>query len=206
MHYEALNQETKGVWDKCGFLRSDFYLAGGTALALQIGHRISVDLDFFSPNPIKKTLLAKVEEKFDSVSVLVNTKNELTVAAGGVKVTFLHHPFILKKKCVKINIVPLASIADIASMKAYTIGRRRSFKDYVDMYFILSMGYSTLDVLISDSKEKYGHAFNDRLFCEQLTSPEDIDDENIIWLEKEQSKADMQIFSQKKVKEFLEKT
>ena len=206
MHYEALNQETKRVWDKCGFLRSDFYLAGGTALALQIGHRVSVDLDFFSPNPIKKTLLATIEEKFGPVSVLVNTKNELTVIAVGVKITFLHYPFILKYPTVERGIVPLSSVADIASMKAYTIGRRRSFKDYVDIYFILSREYVTLGVLISDAKEKYGHVFNDRLFCEQLTSPEDIDDENIIWLEKQRSKMDMQKFFQEKIKGFLEKT
>lgn len=204
MHYEALNQETKKLWGKCGFLRDDFYLAGGTALALQMGHRLSIDLDFFSPNPIKKTLLAKVEEKLGPVSVLVNTKNELTVAVEGVKVTFLYYPFILKYKTVETKIVPLASIADIASMKAYTIGRRRSFKDYVDIYFILSKEYTTLGTLISDAKEKYGQAFNDRLFCEQLTSPDDLDDENIIWLEKERPKDDMQDFFHNKVKEFLQ--
>jgi len=206
MHYEALNQETKNIWKKCGFLLHDFYLAGGTALALQIGHRISVDLDFFSPDPLKKTLLSKIEENLSPVSVLVNTKNELTLTVEGVKMTFLHYPFILKYKTVDANITPLASILDIASMKAYTIGRRRSFKDYVDVYFILSKEYITLDLLISDSKEKYGYAFNDRLFCEQLTSPEDLDDENIIWLEKPLSKADMQKFFQEKIKIFLEKT
>lgn len=203
MHYESLNQETKKIWGKCGFLRDDFYLAGGTALALQIGHRISVDLDFFSPNPIKKILLTKVEEKFNTVSVLVNTKNELTLTADRIKITFLHYPFILKYKTVDTDIVPLASILDIVSMKAYTIGRRRSFKDYVDLYFILLGGYATLNVVISDAKEKYGHAFNGRLFCEQLTSPEDLDDEAIIWLLEERPKADMQIFFQEKVKEFL---
>ena len=153
MHYESLNQETKKVWDRCSFLRDDFYLAGGTALALQIGHRISVDLDFFSPEPIKKTLVAKIEEKFSSVSVLVNTKNELTLIAENVKMTFLH--------------------------------------------------YAALNIVISEAKEKYKEGFNDRLFCEQLTSPEDLDDEAIVWLQKQQSKTDMQIFFQEKVKEFL---
>lgn len=203
MHYESLNQETKKVWDICSFLHDDFYLAGGTALALQLGHRISVDLDFFSPNPIKKTLFAKIEEKFNSVSILVNTKNELTLTVENIKITFLHYPFNLKYKTVDTNIVPLASILDIASMKAYTIGRRRSFKDYVDLYFILWDKYTTLNVIISDAKEKYDYAFNDRLFCEQLTSPEDLDDEAIIWLQKQQSKITMQVFFQEKVKEFL---
>ncbi|OGI65385.1 hypothetical protein A3A95_00835 [Candidatus Nomurabacteria bacterium RIFCSPLOWO2_01_FULL_39_18] len=203
MHYESLNQETKKVWDSCVFLRDDFYLAGGTALALQIGHRISVDLDFFSSNPIKKTLLAKIEEVFKMVSVLVNTKNELTVTADGVKMTFLHYPFILKYKTIDTSVVPLASVSDIVSMKAYTLGRRRSFKDYVDLYFILSGEYATFDMMISDAKEKYGNAFNDRLFCEQLTSPEDLDDENIVWVKRQQSKESMQIFFQEKIKGLL---
>jgi len=203
MHYESLNQETKKVWDKCSFLRDNFYLAGGTALALQIGHRVSVDLDFFSPDPIKKTLVAKIEEQFNSVSVLVNTKNELTLMVDNVKMTFLHYPFILKYNTVDTNIVPLASVLDIASIKAYTIGRRRSFKDYVDLYFILSGGYVALSVIIAETKEKYNDAFNDRLFCEQLTSPEDLDDEAIVWLQKQQSKTEMQNFFQEKVKEFL---
>lgn len=203
MYYESLNQETKKVWDKCGFLRNDFYLAGGTALALQIGHRISVDLDFFSSNPIKKTLLAKVEEVFGAVSILANTKNEFTIMTNGVKITFLHYPFVLKYKTIDTNIAPLASVLDIASMKAYTIGRRRSFKDYVDIYFILFEGYVVFDTIILDAKEKYGDAFNDRLFCEQLTSPEDLDDENILWIKKQQSKKDMQNFFQEKIRRFL---
>ena len=88
-------------------------------------------------------------------------------------------------------------------MKAYTIGRRRSFKDYVDLYFILFEKHATLETLILDAKEKYNDTFNDRLFCEQLTSPEDLDDEAIIWLQKQQSKTNMQVFFQEKVKEFL---
>ncbi|MFA5095571.1 MAG: nucleotidyl transferase AbiEii/AbiGii toxin family protein [Candidatus Paceibacterota bacterium] len=205
MYYESLNQETKKIWDKCAFLRDDFYLAGGTALALQIGHRISVDLDFFSFNPIKKTLLEKVENELGKASILINTKNELTVSVSGVKVSFIHYPFILKQKTVDTNIVPLASISDIASMKAYAMGRRRSFKDYVDLYHIILKNMTTLDIIISDAKEKYQEAFNDRLFCEQLVSPEDLDDEAIIWLSEKQSKSNIQSFFQKKVKEFLNK-
>lgn len=205
MYYESLNQETKKVWDKCAFLHNDFYLAGGTALALQIGHRISVDLDFFSDNPIKKTLLAKIENGFGNTSVLVNTKNELTVLLSGVKTSFIHYPFILKEKTVNTNIVPLASVLDIASMKAYTMGRRRSFKDYIDLYCIVSENMITLDVIISDAKEKYKEGFNDRLFCEQLISPEDLDDEEIIWLSPKQSKSKVQSFFKEKVKEFLGK-
>ncbi|MCX6751170.1 MAG: nucleotidyl transferase AbiEii/AbiGii toxin family protein [Candidatus Nomurabacteria bacterium] len=205
MYYESLNQETKKIWNKCAFLHNDFYLAGGTALAFQIGHRISVDLDFFSDNPIKKTLLAKIENELGNASVLVNTKNELTVLLSGVKLLFIHYPFILKEKTVDTNMVPLASILDIASMKAYAMGRRRSFKDYIDLYYIVSKNITTLGVIISDAKEKYKEGFNDRLFCEQLISPEDLDDEEIIWLFPKQSKSNIQSFFNGKVKEFLKK-
>jgi hypothetical protein len=205
MYYESLNQETRKIWDKCVFLRDDFYLAGGTALALQIGHRISVDLDFFSSSPIKKTLLAKVEDKLGSISVLVNTKNELTLLASGVKISFIHYPFILKEKTVDTNIVTLASVLDIASMKAYAMGRRRSFKDYVDLYYIIYKNITDLETIISDAKEKYQEAFNDRLFCEQLVSPEDLDDEDIMWLSKGESRSNMQLFFQEKLKIYFKK-
>jgi len=205
MYYESLNQETKKIWNKCAFLHNDFYLAGGTALALQIGHRISVDLDFFSFNPIKKTLLAKIEAELGNASVLVNTKNELTLLVSEVKISFIHYPFILKEKTVSTKIVPLASVLDIASMKAYTIGRRRSFKDYVDLYHIIFKKITSLDIIITNTKEIYREGFNDRLFCEQLVSPEDLDDEAIIWLSEKQSKSNMQLFFKNKVKEFLRK-
>jgi hypothetical protein len=181
MHLEALNNKTKTAWGKCNFL-DGFYLAGGTALALQIGHRISVDLDFFSTEPIKKTLLAKIEKVFGTVNVLVNDKNELTVSVDEVKITCLHYPFPLLYPNVPTYIRPLANIKDIASIKAYTLGRRRSLKDYVDLYFIFSNNLCSLNETIADSRQKYGSAFNDRLFLEQLLSPEDLEEEQINWL------------------------
>src|SRR3989344_4450406 len=120
MHPEVLNEKTKEVWSALGFLE-DFYLAGGTALALQIGHRVSVDLDFFSGDPIKKNLINKLEDKFGPLQILVNSKNELTVIIKEVKVTFLHYPFSLVVTAVKTNIVSIASVRDIASMKAYSL-------------------------------------------------------------------------------------
>lgn len=204
MHYEVLNQNTKKIWDQCAPFCDDFYLAGGTALALQIGHRISVDLDFFSIEPIKKTLFHKIEETIGgTISVLVNTKNELTLFIDGVKVTFLHYPFALKEKLVANQIVPIASIRDIASMKAYAMGRRRSLKDYVDLYFIISEKLVTLASIISDANTTYGEAFNDRLFCEQLLSPEDLDEEAIIWLAEPKSKDTMQSFFKQEIDLFL---
>ncbi|KKR62671.1 hypothetical protein A2643_03925 [Candidatus Nomurabacteria bacterium RIFCSPHIGHO2_01_FULL_39_220] len=195
MHYEVLEEKTRKIFEKFSFLKENFYLAGGTALALQIGHRKSIDLDFFSDEPIKKTLLKTIESKIKTAdSVVVNNKKELTFYIESIKVTFLHYPFSHKHFSVKNNIFPLASISEIASMKAYALGRRAALKDYVDLYFILSLGMTTLMSIIADATEIYQDAFNDRLFCEQLLSTEDSDDESIIWIAKEVSKAEMKIF------------
>ena len=58
MHLEALSDATRALWEKCRFLKDDFYLAGGTALALQLGHRRSVDLDFFTLHEFSETELS----------------------------------------------------------------------------------------------------------------------------------------------------
>ena len=195
MHYEVLDEKTKKIFEEFSFLKDTFYLAGGTALALQLGHRISIDLDFFSDKPIKKTLLKTIESEVKKVdSVLVNNKKELTVYINSIKITFLHYPFIHKHNFVKNNIVPLASINEIASMKAYALGRRVSLKDYIDLYFILSLNITNITSIISDAIAIYHDAFNDRLFCEQLLSPEEADEESIIWLAKAVSKKEMREF------------
>jgi len=77
MHLETLTENTKKIWNKFQTFEDiqDFYLAGGTALALQIGHRVSVDLDFFSDKPIKKTLLKDIEDFFENLNWSVIEKN-----------------------------------------------------------------------------------------------------------------------------------
>ncbi len=64
LRLEVLTETCKKHLKKLKDFKEDFYLSGGTAMALQVGHRVSVDLDFFSNDPIKKTILNKVEEIF----------------------------------------------------------------------------------------------------------------------------------------------
>ncbi|OGI64879.1 hypothetical protein A2647_02985 [Candidatus Nomurabacteria bacterium RIFCSPHIGHO2_01_FULL_40_24b] len=183
MHLEALSDATRALWEKCRFLKDDFYLAGGTALALQLGHRRSVDLDFFSSQSIKKTSLKTIEETFKTpVSVSVRTSDELTVEISGVKMTLLHYPFPLILNTLPTDIVSLATVRDIAAMKAYALGRRGSLKDYVDLYAIFSRNIISLEIVIADANKKYDALFNDRLFCEQLLYTDDIEPEAINWI------------------------
>jgi hypothetical protein len=138
MHLEVLPPKQAELFPKLKSIPG-FYLAGGTALALQMGHRVSVDFDLFSDQRIPKTLLAKVEGVFSASQsqVLVNNADELSLLVFGVNFTFLHYPFVPLSSLVDLEGLPGLSVLELAATKAYTIGRRGSFKDYVDLYFIL---------------------------------------------------------------------
>lgn len=202
MHLEVLDAEVRAMWDRCGFLKG-YYLAGGTALALQLGHRKSIDLDFFSDTPIPRTLLVKLEEEFEAkATVIVQKSTELTIRMNGVKMTFLHFPFPCIEPKIETNIVPLASVRDIASMKAYALGRRQSLKDYGDLFTIISGQHASLKEIIEDTRTKFTDSFSDRAFLRQLLAPEDLEEENIIWLVPEHSKEEMRDFFAKVIKEY----
>jgi len=148
----------------------DFYLAGGTALALQIGHRISDDFDLFSDKALSTGLLKKVETVFSvpNIAVDVNTTDELSVRINGVSVSFVYYPFPPLLPLVQLGPLSALSVSEIAATKAYAIGRRRELKDYIDLFTIFSQRLANPKDTISLAKQKFGDAFNARLYLEQL--------------------------------------
>ena len=73
-------------------------------------------------------------------------------------------------------------IKDIAANKAYTLGRRPKWRDYVDLYFIFGKGFVSLEKLVDISLKKFGNDFSEKLFLEQLIYWKDIDDYKIEYL------------------------
>ena len=200
MHPEALKPENKKIFPKLSQFKN-FYLGGGTSLALQIGHRISVDFDFFSKKEIDKKLLNQVKQVFpnNEIKPTINNSDELTVFVDDIKITFLYYPFGVILKPIKYQNINLLRIEEIAASKAHTIGHRGTFKDYVDLYFIFSKKYCTLEKIIKLAKKKYGDEFNARLFLEQLIYLEDIKDTNIIFLKMKATKKQIQQFFEKEI-------
>ena len=181
LYKEVLTSELTAFFPLLAGFKKDFYLAGGTALALLIGHKISVDFDLFSNEPIKKTLLTEAEKVWrGGLSVVVNNRDELTFLKSGTKVTFLHYPFPPQLPLVNGEYVNLLSAKEILATKAYTIGRRGAYKDYVDMYAGLQQGVASLFDIITLANKKYGDGFNDRLFLEQLLYLDDIEDQDVM--------------------------
>lgn len=154
-----------------------FYLCGGTALALQIGHRKSIDFDLATPEEIRpESILRTLQAKgYLPEHTLTATGDELTIIVQGVKLTFFSFPFPIRPTvswaCAGIR---LPEVPVIGSMKAYALGRRSKWKDYVDLYFLLR-DHVALPELIHRAKALFKGAFNAKLFLEQLCYFDDVD-------------------------------
>ena len=96
--------------------------------------------------------------------------------------------------------VKLLSVPEIAAAKAYTLGRRITFKDYIDLYFILRGNFSSLQEIIAICIKKYKNEFNERLFLEQLISVEEAEETPIEFLSKSPTKDEMMGFFQKEIR------
>jgi hypothetical protein len=182
MHLEILNKKQRDLLPILEyFSMRDFYLAGGTALALQLGHRESIDFDLFTSKSFNNL---DIEKQLQDISenkrtVLIDKLDEYTVIENDVKFTFLRYPFDIKD-VNQIENIKVADELSIGAMKAYALGRRSKWKDYIDLYILLKK-YS-LGSLISKSKEIFGSLFSEKLFLQQLAYYKDIDfTEEVIW-------------------------
>ena len=153
----------------------DFGLVGGTAIALHIGHRESIDFDLFTLDEFDQSKIKrKITNGFKVEKVFVNETDEYTVLINGVKITFLRYPFRIEFKDKLDNIIKVADLLTLAAMKAYALGRRAKWKDYVDMYFILKNFHSMAEI-IKTAKEIFSSEVNEKIFRAQLAYFEDID-------------------------------
>ena len=150
-----LNPEQRKVFDKLSFLNRDFYLAGGTALALQIGHRTSLDFDFYSDRHFDASdLYDKLEEVFrEHVSQTAREKDTLFVRINNVDCSFFWYGHKLIEKPVIIEGIPVASFEDVAAMKLIAVSRRPAKRDYVDIYFLFQK--FNLKEIFALAKRKY---------------------------------------------------
>lgn len=180
MHPETLNKETSVVLNLLKDLASDFYLAGGTALALELGHRISVDLDFFSVNEFSiQEIIDKLKTK-GHLEITSRDKDTLNGSLNGVKISFFKYPYKLLFPTKKYNNVILADEKDIAAMKILAISDRGSKKDFVDL-FILLKTYSFNNILEYFSEKYKDYNYNKLHILKSLVyfSDADLDPEPV---------------------------
>lgn len=153
---KTLPQQTAKLVDKFQneppFFLKDFYLSGGTALSLQIGHRESEDLDFFTSEKFNPETLQQSLLKYGSLDQTEISTGTLNTFINGTKLQFLEYPYKLIKPTVNYGSIFLSSVEDIACTKLQTIGMRGSKKDFIDLYFLLDRYSLTELFLLMDKK------------------------------------------------------
>lgn len=189
MHKDILTEEQIELLHLVQSLSKDFGLVGGTAVALFIGHRSSIDFDLFTNGEFENMKVRKKILKFKKIErVLRDEAGQYTIIVGGVRITFFHYPFKIKFYKKFGNVIKLPDLATLAAMKAYALGRRAKWKDYVDLYFIMR-DYHDIGEIIKKAKRIFGSEFNEKMFRAQLAYFKDVDySEKIIYMRGFQTK------------------
>ena len=184
MHLEILTKEQEELLPLVKMFSSEFGLVGGTAIALQLGHRESIDFNLFKNGNINILKIRKrVSEVFHIENVRVEEPEEYTITVNGVRLTFLNYPFNIKYTEKLEHTIKIPDILTLGAMKAFALGKRAKWKDYVDLYFIFRK--HSLEEVTQKSAQIFGNEFNGKLFREQLSYYEDIDyTEQIVFMPK----------------------
>ena len=175
MHEEILNNAQQELLPLMKLFSREFYLVGGTAIALHIGHRRSIDFDMFKQAAInhKKTLDKIADSGFEKL-VTRRVAEQMNLLVNGVKLTFFQYPFPVIPESKFRDVFRMPSLLSLAAMKAYALGRRSKWKDYVDLYFLLTRHFSINDVS-NKALEIFGDLFSEKLFRAQLSYFDDVD-------------------------------
>lgn len=138
MFIEVLPEEIPGhleTLSRSGAL-APFYMAGGTGLALQLGHRRSVDLDFFTRDPFDPSDLAAKIAAIGHFSIESKSEGTLHGLFHDIKLSFFNYPYPLLRDLHYFSGVSIADVIDIGCMKIDAISSRGSRKDFIDLYAI----------------------------------------------------------------------
>lgn len=174
-HEEILTAAQSKLLTIVKLFSKKFGLVCGTAIALHLGHRESIDFDLFSFEEFNNySLKTKVVKNATIDNVLVNKKGEYAFLIDGVKFTFFQFPYKIDFSESLGDVIKLPDILTLAAMKAFALGRRAKWKDYVDLYFILKAGHTVAEIT-KKGVEIFGNEFNEKIFRTQLAYFKDID-------------------------------
>ncbi len=154
----------------------EFYLVGGTALALQLGHRNSIDIDLFTLNDFSDTDILELLNKHYTVKEVFRRPGTIISLINNIKTDFIRHNYALLKPPVREEGITFLSMEDIAGMKFHAIiqsGKR--LKDFIDIYFLLE--HFSMKQMVDFFAEKYTYS-NPMIAMKAVNFFDDID-ENI---------------------------
>ena len=175
MHKEILTKQQAELLPYIAGYKRSFYLVGGTAIALHLGHRRSIDFDLFTPSKLNKSRIKNSLNQIPFKQVLLfEDVDQLHKLINNVKITFFSFPYQIKHDVKLDAIISMPDLLTLASMKAFALGRRSKWKDYVDLYFIVKGHYSIKEIS-EETNKNFPSQFSEKLFREQLAFHKDID-------------------------------
>ena len=176
MHPNILTKTQERLLPLIKQFSPSFYLVGGTALALQMGHRQSIDFDLFTDTVFDSLNIRTIIKKYHHANnrILIETETEFTLFVDNIKMTFYVYPYTIKHPANFESIISFPDVLTIAAMKAFALGKRAKWKDYVDLYFILQ--HHSLKEIVGVGHKYYSAGeFDEKLFREQLSYFKDLD-------------------------------
>ena len=202
MFYDILDKKRMDLLPLFTAFKERFYLAGGTGLALQLGHRDSVDFDFFTSDHFDTVALHRDVLDFFSgrkIETTLEEKDSINIVIDGeIKLSFLRYPYKLLNPCLDEKYFRIASAEDIGCMKLSAIVSRATWKDYIDLYFVLKK--NPLDNLLKKMAQKIPD-LDRNLILKSLVYFGDVLDEKIMFQRGfEVSRKEVEGFLEKQVK------
>jgi hypothetical protein len=175
MHIEILASDQARLLPYLKSFNRSFYLVGGTAIALHLGHRRSIDFDLFSPSILVKHRIKSklLQIPFHQVP-LFEDYDQLHLQINNIKVTFFSYPYPILHPVNVGSVITIPTLLSLAAMKAFALGRRAKWKDYVDLYYILH-DHFTINDISRACENTFKGQFSEKLFRQQLAFHKDID-------------------------------
>jgi predicted nucleotidyltransferase len=155
LHFNTVHTQTLELLIKLQSINefSNLRLVGGTALALQIGHRISIDIDLFGQLNVDDIFFYQNLKEIGSMVHLKKSQNINIFTINNIKVDIVNYPYQWLCEAIKSKLITMADKPDIAAMKLAAITGRGTKKDFIDLYFLLQ--YFTLSEMLTFYKQKY---------------------------------------------------
>ena len=168
MHKEILSLEQIDLLPLLKEYKKDFYLVGGSAIALHLGHRRSIDFDLFSyenfNNQKIRTKITRLGYKIDKT--ITDEDGQYTMIINGVYFTFYNYLYKIDHSDNFEKYITMPDLQALGAMKGFALGQRAKWKDYVDLYFIFKK-YSYNQVA-DCAKRLFQNEFNEKLLKTQL--------------------------------------
>ncbi len=175
MYTEILTGNQLELLPYIKYFQRSFYMVRGTAIALHIGHRRSIDFDLFTLTKLNKSRIKAtlLQIPFKQVPIFEDY-DQLHLTINQIKVTFFNYPYNVSHPLKVDTFITMPSLLSLAAMKAFALGRRAKWKDYVDMYFIIHNYYS-IEEICREAEKIFSPQFSEKLFRQQLAFHKDID-------------------------------